>query len=57
MVTTLKARLAELRRELPSSVSIGIAHAPTHGANVGELLASPRPHRTIPAVLSGRGAS
>ncbi len=27
-------------RELPSSVSIGIAHAPTHGTNVGELLAN-----------------
>jgi diguanylate cyclase (GGDEF)-like protein len=27
-------------RELPSSVSIGIAHAPTHGANVSEVLAN-----------------
>ncbi|MEY2552538.1 MAG: hypothetical protein QOC57_398, partial [Ilumatobacteraceae bacterium] len=27
-------------RELPSSVSIGIANAPTHGTNVGELLAN-----------------
>ncbi len=27
-------------RELPSSVSIGIAHAPTHGTNVSELLAN-----------------
>ena len=27
-------------RELPSSVSIGIAHAPTHGGEVGELLAN-----------------
>jgi diguanylate cyclase (GGDEF)-like protein len=27
-------------RELPSSVSIGIAHAPTHGANVNEVLAN-----------------
>ncbi len=27
-------------RELPSSVSIGIAHSPTHGANVGEVLAN-----------------
>jgi diguanylate cyclase (GGDEF)-like protein len=27
-------------RELPSSVSIGIAHAPTHGSNVGEVLAN-----------------
>ncbi len=25
-------------RELPSSVSIGVAHAPTHGANVSEVL-------------------
>jgi len=27
-------------RELPSSVSIGIAHTPTHGSNVGEVLAN-----------------
>jgi diguanylate cyclase (GGDEF)-like protein len=27
-------------RELPSSVSVGIAHAPTHGSNVGEVLAN-----------------
>ncbi len=27
-------------RELPSSVSIGIAHAPTHGRSVGEVLAN-----------------
>ncbi len=27
-------------RELPSSVSIGISHAPTHGSNVGEVLAN-----------------
>ena len=27
-------------RELPSSVSIGIAHAPTHGVNVSEVLAN-----------------
>jgi diguanylate cyclase (GGDEF)-like protein len=27
-------------RELPSSVSIGIAHAPTHGTNVGEVLSN-----------------
>ena len=27
-------------RELPSSVSIGIAHAPTHGSNVSEVLAN-----------------
>ena len=27
-------------RELPSSVSIGIAHAPTHGTNVSELLSN-----------------
>jgi diguanylate cyclase (GGDEF)-like protein len=27
-------------RELPSSVSIGIAHAPTHGSNVGLVLAN-----------------
>jgi diguanylate cyclase (GGDEF)-like protein len=27
-------------RELPSSVSIGIAHAPTHGVNVNEVLAN-----------------
>ncbi|HEY0518041.1 MAG TPA: EAL domain-containing protein [Ilumatobacteraceae bacterium] len=27
-------------RELPSSVSIGIAHAPTHGGNVSEVLAN-----------------
>jgi diguanylate cyclase (GGDEF)-like protein len=27
-------------RELPSSVSIGIAHAPTHGCDVGEVLAN-----------------
>ena len=27
-------------RELPSSVSIGIAHAPSHGANVSEVLAN-----------------
>ncbi|MEP7202906.1 MAG: EAL domain-containing protein [Ilumatobacteraceae bacterium] len=27
-------------RELPSSVSIGIAHAPTHGRNVSEVLAN-----------------
>ncbi len=27
-------------RELPSSVSIGIAHAPTHGANVSEVLSN-----------------
>ena len=27
-------------RELPSAVSIGIAHAPTHGTDVGELLAN-----------------
>ncbi|MEY2415650.1 MAG: diguanylate cyclase [Ilumatobacteraceae bacterium] len=27
-------------RELPSSVSIGIAHAPTHGANVSDVLAN-----------------
>jgi diguanylate cyclase (GGDEF)-like protein len=27
-------------RELPSSVSIGIAHAPTHGTNVSEVLAN-----------------
>jgi diguanylate cyclase (GGDEF)-like protein len=27
-------------REIPSSVSIGVAHAPTHGASVGEVLAN-----------------
>ena len=38
--STLSNAIHAAGRELPSSVSIGIAHAPTHGTDVGELLAN-----------------
>lgn len=38
--TVLSHGIHAAGRELPSSVSIGIAHAPTHGTNVSELLAN-----------------
>jgi len=41
-------------RELPSSVSIGIAHAPTHGVNVSEVLANANV-ALYRAKTSGRG--
>src|SRR4029079_19706183 len=40
-------------RELPSSVSIGVAHTPTHGTNVGEVLANANV-ALYPAKSSGR---